>query len=159
MSADWVKEKVFQELAKMLRGICREAGYNLDVAKVYEEVIPLGNVEDFPAIVIDQGRDTQTAARTTNMMWHEVTVFLDCFMLENDRPQYVLRQMEADLLRLFYHDTLGAGRGYSVNGTAFEVKWVGSEPFGTKAEQPNNALTVELLISYHHALNDATKKA
>jgi hypothetical protein len=157
--ADSVKEKLFQELAKMLRTITVVNGYENDVLKVYEEVIPLGQISEFPALVIDQGRDTTRPARTTGMLEFEVTVFLDCFMPESDAPQRLLRKMEQDLQRLFYRDLYTAGRGYSINGTAFEVKWVGSEPFGTRAEAPNNAMTVELLVSYHQNIIDATKKA
>lgn len=157
--ADSVKEKIFIELEKMLLSMKETAGYKSDIKKVYTEVTMPGQFTEFPCIVIDQGPEKQVATASKGLIEKVMIVFLDCYVHDSNNLSKSIRTIERDIETLFYGDIYGESRGYSINGSAFETKIVGSEPFGTVAEVPNGGVTIELHIWYHQKINDPTQKA
>lgn len=161
--ADSIEQKWWAELAKMLRTIRKTDGYEHDVCAVYEEVIPLGQIQEFTAITMEMGLDTcltsQSGKRTTGLLEWSAQVFLDCYVKDGDEPQKQVRKIKQDLLRLLYRDLYGAGRGYSLNGTCFEVYVVSADAFGTTDERPIAGVTIELMVRYNHNITNPTQKA
>jgi hypothetical protein len=157
--AESVKEKIFVELEKLLLGIKSTSGYVNTVAKVYTEVVMPGELKEFPAIVIDQGQEKQVATPSKGLIEKIMTVYLDCYLYDSNHLAKAIRTIERDIEKLMYGDVYGAGRGFSINGSAFECKIIGSEPFGTVTEAPNGGVTIELQIWYHQRITDPTLKS
>jgi hypothetical protein len=161
--AESVKEKIFQELKKLLETIKKDNGYETEVRVVHSEVVPIGDIADFPAIIIDQGAEENLTGsgtrRTMGLMEKRMTVFLDCFIYEADNMQRAIRKIEQDIEKLFWGDKYSTAKGYSINNTAFELDIIRSEPFGTIIDRPNGGTSIELAIYYHQKDTDPTLKA
>lgn len=157
--AESVKEKIFVELAKLLRSIQILSGFTNDVKKVYTEVVMPGELKEFPSIVIDQGQEKQVATPSKGLIEKIMTVYLDCYVFDSENLAKAIRTIERDIELLLYKDVYTTSKGYSINGSAFEAKIMGSEPFGTVTEAPNGGVTIELQIWYHQKITDPTQKS
>ncbi len=154
-----VEDLIFDALVKLLEKISKVNGFNRDITKVYDELIPIDQIENKPdSIVIEIGDDTyrnaQSGGHTTGLFELEVPVFLHCFLHGNEKARVIQGQMKADIERLFFRDRVGN----TLNGTCQQVMLKNVVRWGTKIEKPNCGISAELIVWYRQKITNPTQK-
>src|SRR5438270_314405 len=89
------KEIILEELVKILSEITELNGFNNDIKKVYDELQPIGDLNSFPCIVIEENREhyktSDSAGHTVGLLEKKFPVILNCFMY-NTKEKIHLQQ-------------------------------------------------------------------
>jgi len=154
-----VEDLIFDAAVKLLQQITKANGFNRDIANVYDELVPIDQVENKPdSIVIEFGddhyRNSDSGGFTTGLFEMQVPLFIHCFLHATEKARVIQNQMKADIERLFFRDRVGN----TLNGTCQQVMLANVVRWGTKIEKPNCGISAELIVWYRQKITNPTQK-
>jgi len=131
------------------------AGYNYTYRMVYDPVLNMEKMVEYPSVNILYGRETRQGTRYMGndpLLDILLPVQFDVFIHDINDQSLAQDKVFADFQKYFglnYYIKPAAG-----SRTAFNCLWLANTPWGTEVEKPNAGGSVEFEVFYSIRLND-----